>query len=75
MPVDSATVEAQSPRLNAMDSVSGLDISPTLPDPVGRLVAGRRLWLLCAVLVAMTFATGAAVVAHLRQTAFANAER
>src|ERR1700722_14531117 len=73
MPVHSATDEAQSSRLDAMNSSSGLDVSIALPDPVGRLLAGRRLWLLCAVLVAITFATGATVIAHLRQNAFANA--
>jgi signal transduction histidine kinase len=75
MPVHSVTDEAQSSRLDAMNSSSGLDVSTALPDPVGRLLAGRRLWLLCAVLVAITFATGATVIAHLRQNAFANAER
>ena len=45
-------------------------------EPARHLVrGGRRLWLICAVLVAATLATGAGVIWQLRQNAFANAQR
>src|ERR1700733_7343091 len=63
MPADSAISEMKSADLQAAD-------------PAGRSTGGlRRLWLVCALLVAATFTTGAVVIWQLRQNAFARAER
>src|SRR5580658_323945 len=63
MPADSAMSEMKSTDLQAAD-------------PVSRSSVGlHRLWLICALLVAVTFATGTVVIWQLRQIAFANSER
>ena len=63
MPADSAISEMKSADLQAAD-------------PVNRSSGGLRcLWLICALLVAATFATGAVVIWQLRQNAFARSER
>jgi signal transduction histidine kinase len=73
---DAMTVEAKTPRGPGVEPVDGLDSSTVSPDVVIRLVGGGgRLWFICALLVAITLATGGAVIAHLRQNAFGDAQR
>jgi signal transduction histidine kinase len=50
--------------------------APALSQPVPRLIdRGRRLWLICALLVLATFVTGTVVICQLRLTALANSQR
>jgi signal transduction histidine kinase len=76
MPADPVTEEAQSPRPRAVELTVEPVASTTLPDSLRRFIAGgRRLWFICALLVAITFSIGGIVIAHLRQAAFNGAQR
>jgi signal transduction histidine kinase len=71
---DSMTNENGPPRSIEICR-QGKRSEPNASREAGPRVIGRRLWLICALLVAATFTTGAVVVWQLRQSAFARAER
>jgi signal transduction histidine kinase len=63
MPADVAISDTKSAELQTVG-------------PASRSSGGlRRLWIICVLLVAAAVATGAVVIWHLRQNAFANSER
>jgi signal transduction histidine kinase len=76
MPAEPTISRAESPRLRTVDLLGKHDDpSPTAEPRRGATGAGRRLWLICVLLIAATFATGVGVIWQLRQFAVARAER
>ncbi len=73
MPAQPMPDRERSPRFHAIDK---REPSPVPPEPVRRAVnVGRRLWLVCALLVVVALVAGAAVIWQLRQATLAASER
>jgi signal transduction histidine kinase len=76
VPAEPATDRERSPRFHAIDRPAQRDAAHTAAEPARRSGdLGRRLWLVCALIVAVALATGAVVIWQLRQAALANSER
>lgn len=76
MPAEPATDQERSPRFHAIDLPGKRDPSQAPPVLARRaLNMGRRLWLVCALIVVTALITGGAVIWQLRQASLANSER
>ncbi len=73
--------EFHAPEFHALEfhavEAAGKHVPPHTPVEPGRrsVDMGRRLWLVCALLVVAALVAGSAVILHLRQAALANSER
>jgi signal transduction histidine kinase len=76
MPVDPTASREETPRLHWVDLLGHKDDLVALPAPPdGATDAGRHLWLICALLIVVTLASGLGVIWQLRHSAIANAQR
>ena len=76
MPAEPIPDRERSPRFHAIDLPGKRELSHAPSEPARRSVnVGRRMWLVCALLVVVALVTGAVVIWQLRQATLADSER
>jgi signal transduction histidine kinase len=76
MPAEPTPDRERSPRFHAIGLPGKRELSDAPSAPARRSVnVGRRLWLVCALLVVLALVSGAAVTWQLRQAMLADSER